>query len=174
MVKVEKVEKVADIAKRFEEANAAIVTEYRGLTMSSLTKLRTELGRDTTYLVAKNTLVKRAAANAGVEGADELFSGPTAVAFVNGDIVEAAKVIKGFAKENQALVVKGGYLDGAVLTEKEVIKLADLEGREVLLAKVAGAIKGALGSALGLLNAPLAQVARLSQALADQKQQAGE
>ncbi|EUA20587.1 50S ribosomal protein L10 [Mycobacterium xenopi 3993] len=113
--------------------------------------------------MAKNTLVKRAASEAGIEGLDELFVGPTAIAFVTGEPVDAAKAIKTFAKEHKALVIKGGYMDGHPLTVAEVERIADLESREVLLAKLAGAMKGNLAKAAGLFNAPASQVARLPQ-----------
>ncbi|HPX38636.1 MAG TPA: 50S ribosomal protein L10, partial [Mycobacterium sp.] len=122
-----------------------------------------------TYTVAKNTLVKRAAAEAGVEGLDEMFAGPTAIAFVNGEAVDAAKAIKKFAKDHKALVIKGGYMDGRALTVNEVEKIADLESREVLLAKLAGAMKGNMAKAAGLFAAPASQMARLAAALQDKK-----
>jgi large subunit ribosomal protein L10 len=119
--------------------------------------------------VAKNTLIKRAASEAGVEGLDELFAGPTAIAFVTGEPVDAAKAIKTFAKEHKALVIKGGYMDGRALSVAEVERIADLESREVLLAKLAGAMKGNLAKAAGLFNAPLSQFARLAAALQEKK-----
>ncbi len=119
--------------------------------------------------MAKNTLIKRAASEAGVEGLDELFAGPTAIAFVTGEPVDAAKAIKTFAKEHKALVIKGGYMDGHPLTVAEVERIADLESREVLLAKLAGAMKGNLAKAAGLFNAPASQMARLLAALQEKK-----
>jgi large subunit ribosomal protein L10 len=121
------------------------------------------------YTVAKNTLVKRAAAEAGIEGLDDLFAGPTAIAFVTGEAVDAAKAIKKFAKDHKALVIKGGYMDGHPLSVEEVNKIADLESREVLLAKLAGAMKGNMAKAAGLFNAPASQVARLAAALQEKK-----
>ena len=169
MAKAEKATAVADIAEKFKEATATVVTEYRGLTVSNLAELRRSLGAETTYTVAKNTLVKRAAVEAGVEGLDDLFTGPTAIAFINGEPVDAAKAIKKFAKDNKALVVKGGYMDGVTLSVDEINKIADLESREILLAKLAGAMKGNLSKAAGLFNAPASQVARLAAALAEKK-----
>ncbi|HPY25900.1 MAG TPA: 50S ribosomal protein L10, partial [Mycobacterium sp.] len=122
-----------------------------------------------TYTVAKNTLVKRAAAEAGIEGLDDLFAGPTAIAFVQGEAVDAAKVIKKFAKDHKALVIKGGYMDGHPLSVAEVERIADLESREVLLAKLAGAMKGNLAKAAGLFSAPASQMARLAAALQEKK-----
>lgn len=169
MAKPEKVAAVAEISARFRGSSAAVVTEYRGLTVAKLGQLRTALGAGSTYAVAKNTLVKRAAADAGVEGLDELFVGPTAIAFITGEPVEAAKTLKTFAKDNKALVIKGGYMDGRALTVAEVEQIADLESREVLLAMLAGAMKGNLTKAAGLFAAPASQMARLAAALLEKK-----
>jgi len=169
MAKADKATTVADIAEQFKGSTATLVTEYRGLTVANLAELRRSLSGTATYTVAKNTLIKRAAAEAGVEGLDELFAGPTAIAFVRGEAVDAAKVIKKFAKDNKALVIKGGYMDGRALTVSEVEKIADLESREVLLAKLAGAMKGNQAKAAGLFNAPLSQFARLAAALQEKK-----
>jgi len=169
MAKADKATTVADIAEQFKGSTATLVTEYRGLTVANLAELRRSLAGTATYTVAKNTLIKRAAAEAGVEGLDELFAGPTAIAFVRGEAVDAAKVIKKFAKDNKALVIQGGYMDGRALTVTEVEKIADLESREVLLAKLAGAMKGNQAKAAGLFNAPLSQFARLAAALQEKK-----
>ncbi|MCV7169475.1 50S ribosomal protein L10 [Mycobacterium sp. CPCC 205372] len=169
MAKAEKATAVADIAEQFKEATATVVTEYRGLTVAHLAELRRSLGESATYTVAKNTLVKRAASEAGVAGLDELFAGPTAIAFVKGEPVDAAKAIKNFAKDHKALVIKGGYMEGRALSVDEVNRIADLESREVLLAKLAGAMKGNLAKAAGLFNAPASQVARLAAALQEKK-----
>jgi large subunit ribosomal protein L10 len=169
MARPDKVEAVEEIAGRFRGASASVVTEYRGLTMAQLTTLRRTLGEGATYRVAKNTLVKRAAEDAGVEGLEQLLVGPTAIAFITGEPVDAAKALRDFAKANQSLVIKGGYMDGRALTVTEVNQLADLESREVLLAKLAGAMKANLSKAAGLFAAPASQVARLAQALADKR-----
>jgi large subunit ribosomal protein L10 len=160
---------VAEIADQFRTSSAAVITEYRGLTMKQITALRRSLGSDTDYTVAKNTLVKRAAADAGVEGLDDLFTGPTAIAFVKGEPSEAAKAIREFAKTNPLLIVKGGYLDGKPLQPADVNKIADLESREVLLAKFAGAMKGNLAKAAYAFAALPSQMARLAAALQEQK-----
>jgi large subunit ribosomal protein L10 len=173
MAKPEKVTAVEEIAEQFKSSSATVITEYRGLSVGKLTDLRRALGEGATYSVAKNTLVKRAAAEAGVVGLDDLFVGPTAIAFIKGEPVDAAKAIKTFAKENKALIIKGGYMDGAALSVAEVEKIADLESREVLLAKLAGAMKGNLAKAAGLFNAPASQVARLAAALQEKKQAEG-
>lgn len=172
MAKAEKVSTVAEITEKFRNSNAAVITEYRGLTMAQLTELRRSLGGDTAYTVAKNTLVKRAAAEAGVEGLDDLFVGPTAVAFVSGEPVDAAKALRDFAKAHPLLVIKGGLLDGRPLEAAEVTKLADLDSREVLLGKLAGAMKGTLTKAAVVLNALPTKTAQLLSAL-QEKQAAG-
>lgn len=174
MARPDKVEAVADIAEEFRTATATLVTEYRGLSMTQLTNLRRSLGSDTTYRVAKNTLVSRAARDAGVEGLEELFVGPTAIAFVHGEPVIAAKALRDFARDNNALVIKGGYLDGRPLTVAEVTQIADLDSREVLLAKLAGAMKANLSKAARLFAEPASQVARLAAALRDKQQPTGE
>src|ERR1700743_2091236 len=169
MARADKATAVADIAEQFRDATATLITEYRGLTVANLADLRRSLSGSATYSVAKNTLIKRAAAEAGVEGLDDLFAGPTAIAFVTGEAVDAAKAIKTFARDNKALVIKVGYMDGHPLTVAEVERIADLESREVLLAKLAGAMKGNLAKAAGLFNAPASQMARLLAALQEKK-----
>ena len=169
MARADKAAAVADIAEQFKASTAAVITEYRGLTVSNLAQLRRSIGTSATYSVAKNTLVKRAASEAGVEGLDELFVGPTAIAFISGEPVDAAKAIKTFAKDHKALVIKGGYMDGRPLSVDEVERIADLDSREVLLAKLAGAMKANLSKAAGLFNAPASQVARLAAALEEKK-----
>jgi large subunit ribosomal protein L10 len=165
----EKASAVAEISERFADSSAAVITEYRGLSVKQVTQLRRALGRETTYAVVKNTLTRRAADQAGVPIADELLTGPTAIAFVQGDPVEAAKGLRDFARTNPLLVIKGGVLDGKALSAAEVAKIADLESREVLLAKLAGALKALPTRAAGLLQAPLSQMARLAKALEEKK-----
>jgi large subunit ribosomal protein L10 len=165
----EKVGAVAEITERFQNASAAVITEYRGLSVKQVTDLRRALGKDTTYAVVKNTLTKRAAADAGVAIDDSLLVGPTAIAFVQGDPVLAAKGLRDFARTNPLLVIKGGVLDGKTLSADEVTKIADLESREVLLAKLAGALKALPTRAAGLFQAPLSQMARLAKALEEKK-----
>ncbi|SDD46198.1 50S ribosomal protein L10 [Actinokineospora iranica] len=169
MAKPDKVGAVAEIADKFRNSSAAVVTEYTGLTVAQLTTLRRALGTGTTYRVAKNTLVKRAAENAGLDGLESLFVGPTAIAFVEGEPVDAAKALRDFAKDNKGLVIKGGYMDGRPLTVEEVGQIADLDSREVLLAKLAGAMKGNLSKAAGLFAAPATRAARLAAALQEKK-----
>ena len=165
MPNTEKVSAVAEIVEHFNQSSATVITEYRGLTVKQLGTLRRSLGRDTTYAVLKNTLTKRAAAEAGIVIDDSLLVGPTAIAFVKGDPVEAAKGLRDFAKANPLLIIKGGVLDGKSLSAAEVNKIADLESREVLLSKVAGVLKALPTRAAGLFQAPLSQVARLAKAL---------
>jgi large subunit ribosomal protein L10 len=169
MAQADKATAVADIAEQFKSSTATVITEYRGLTVANLAELRRSLSGSATYSVAKNTLIKRAASEAGVEGLDELFVGPTAIAFVSGEAVDAAKAIKKFAKDHKALVIKGGYMDGRALTVAEVERIADLESREVLLAKLAGAMKANLSKAAGLFNAPASQMVRLAAALQEKR-----
>lgn len=165
MARPDKAADVAEIADAFRTSSAAVLTEYRGLTVSQITELRRSMGATTRYAVVKNTLTRIAAGQAGIEGIDSYLTGPTAVAFVQGDPVEAAKSLRDFARANPALVVKGGVLDGAFLSAAEIGRLADLESREVLLAKMAGALQGSLSQAVRLFAAPLAQTARLAEAL---------
>ncbi|WP_408896954.1 50S ribosomal protein L10 [Nocardioides sp. R1-1] len=165
MARADKQAAVAEIAESFSESAGAVLTEYRGLTVKELQDLRRSLGANANYAVVKNTLAKLAATEAGIEGFDELLTGPTAIAFIKGDVVEAAKGLRDFAKANPTLVIKGGVLDGNLLDANEIAKLADLESREVLLGKLAGAMLASLSQAVYLLNAPLAQAARLAGAL---------
>ncbi|WP_322937720.1 50S ribosomal protein L10 [Nocardioides bizhenqiangii] len=165
MARADKQAAVAEIAESFGDAAGAVLTEYRGLTVKQLQDLRRSLGENANYAVVKNTLAKIAAKDAGIEGFDELLTGPTAIAFITGDVVEAAKGLRDFAKANPTLVIKGGVLDGKALEPAEIAKLADLESREVLLGKLAGAMLASLSQAVYLLNAPLAQAARLAGAL---------
>ncbi len=165
MATPEKVATVAELADLFRNSAAVIVTEYRGLTVSQLNSLRTGLRGNATYQVAKNKLTALAAKEAGVEGIDDLFVGPTAIAFITGDPVESAKALRDFTKTNDKLVVKGGVLEGKPLSADDVKKLANLESREVLLAKAAGAMKASLFGAAYLFQAPLSQAARTVDAL---------
>jgi len=144
---------VAELTEDFKTANATVLTEYRGLTVGAMKTLRRSLGLNTKYAVVKNTLTKIAAKNAGVELDESLLKGPSALAFVKGDPIEAAKSLKNFQKENPQLVIKGGIFDGKSVTTAEILKLADLESREVLLAKLAGAMKGSLAKAARTIDA---------------------
>jgi large subunit ribosomal protein L10 len=165
MARAEKQAAVAEIVDSFNDAAGAVLTEYRGLTVKQLQELRRSLGANANYAVVKNTLAKLAAKDAGIDGFDDLLTGPTAIAFIKGDVVEAAKGLRDFAKANPTLVIKGGVLDGKPLDASEIAKLADLESREVLLGKLAGAMLASLSQAVYLLNAPIAQAARLAGAL---------
>src|SRR3954468_4372523 len=165
MARAEKQAAVAEIVESFNDSAGAVLTEYRGLTVKELQDLRRSLGEHADYAVVKNTLAKLAATEAGISGFDELLTGPTAIAFLNGDVVVAAKGLRDFARARPALIIKGGYLDGHPIDAAEVAKLADLESREVLLGKLAGAMLASLQNAVYLFQAPLAQAARLAGAL---------
>src|SRR4051794_21276306 len=165
MARPDKAAAVAELTEKFESSTGAVLTEYRGLSVKALKDLRRSLGEDATYAVSKNTLTTIAAREAGVDGVEEHLVGPTAIAFIDGDPVVVAKGLRDFARTNPLLVIKGGVLDGKSLTPDDVRKLADLESREVLLAKVAGAMQGVLQQAISLVSAPLSQAARLIAAL---------
>ena len=174
MAKAEKATAVAELTSSFNGSNAAVLTEYRGLTVAQLKQLRVSLGENAKFAVAKNTLTKIAATEAGFAGLDDLLAGPTAIAFVNGDVVEAAKGLRDFAKANPLLVIKGGVLDGKRLDATEITRLADLESREVLLAKLAGAIKAKQSTAAAMFAALPTNMAQLADALRAKREEAGE
>jgi large subunit ribosomal protein L10 len=153
MARPDKVAAVAELTEDFKSATATYLTEYRGLTVTSMKELRRALGPDTKYSVVKNTLTKIAAKNAGIEISDDLLAGPSALAFIKGDAIDAARNMKNFQKENPLLVIKGGIYEGNFVTAAEIMKLADLESREVLLAKLAGAMKGSLAKAARTFDA---------------------
>jgi large subunit ribosomal protein L10 len=153
MARPDKAAAVAEMTEDFKSATATYLTEYRGLTVTSMKQLRRSLGGETKYSVVKNTLTKIAAKNAGVDLSDDLLAGPSAVAFVKGDAIDAARNLKNFQKENPLLVIKGGIYEGKFITTAEIMKLADLESREVLLAKLAGAMKGSLAKAARTFDA---------------------
>ncbi|MFT4052045.1 MAG: 50S ribosomal protein L10 [Microbacterium sp.] len=163
---------VAELTKNFEDSTAVLLTEYRGLTVAELKELRGSIRQDAEYAVVKNTLTKIAARNAGVEGLDDELKGPSAIAFVHGDPVAVAKGLRAFAKAHPLLVIKGGYFDGAALTADEVNKLADLESREVLLAKLAGAMKASLTKAAYVFNALPSKAVRTVDALREKQESA--
>jgi len=172
MARPDKAAAVAELTEQFRNSYAAVLTEYRGLTVQQLRELRTALGDDTHYKVVKNKLCAIAAKEAGVDALQGQFTGPTAVAFVQGDIVEAAKGLRDFAKTNPELVIKGGVMDGAELSVEDVNKLADLESREVLLAKAAGAMKAKLNQAAYVFTAPASKAVRTIEALREKQQAA--
>jgi len=165
MARPDKASSVAELADHFRTSSAAVLTEYRGLSVAQLKTLRRTLGSTVTYAVVKNTLTKIAAKDAGITGIDDLLAGPSAIAFVTGDAVDAAKAIRDFAKENPALVIKGGYMDGKTLDANDISTLANLESREVLLSKLAGAMKAKQSQAAALFAAPLSKTARALGAL---------
>jgi large subunit ribosomal protein L10 len=163
---------VAELQEKFQSSTAVLLTEYRGLTVAKLKELRESISEDATYAVVKNTLTKIAANNAGISSFDEELVGPSAIAFVHGDPVTVAKSMRAFAKANPLLVIKGGYFDGNPLSAAEVGKLADLESREVLLGKLAGAFKASLFGAAYLFNAPLSKAVRTIDALREKQESA--
>lgn len=165
MARPDKAAKVAELADQFSNSSAAVLTDYRGLTVKDLQDLRRSLGGDATYAVAKNTLTALAAKEAGIEGVEETLVGPTAIAFISGDVATVTKGLRAFAKDNEALVIKGGVMDGKFLDAKAVLKLADLESREVLLSKMAGALKANLSKAASTFAAPASKLARVVGAL---------
>ncbi|SFB82181.1 50S ribosomal protein L10 [Streptomyces aidingensis] len=170
MAAPDKIAAVADIREKFENSSAAVVTAYVGLTVAQMKDLRRALGEHAQYRVAKNTLTKIAANEAGITELDPYFSGSTAVAFVTGDPVAAAKSLRDFAKDHDALVIKGGVLDGKALTAEDIQKLADLESREVLLAKLAGGMKASMAKAAATFQAPLSKFVRTADALRSKKE----
>lgn len=174
MARAVKEAKVAELTERFQNSSGAVLTEYRGLTVAQVKELRQTLGEDATFSVVKNTLTKIAAKDAGVaDDFSELLVGPSAIAFVGGDVVQAAKGLREFSKANPLLVIKGGILDGKTLSPAEIAKLADLEPRDVLLAKLAGAMKATMAGAAATFAALPVQMARLLAALEEKKAAAG-
>lgn len=169
MARPDKAAAVKELSEQFSTSAAAVLTEYRGLKVKDLKALRRSLGETATYAVAKNTLTAIAAKDAGIEGLDAQLTGPTAIAFIKGDVATVAKGLRDFAKANPFLVIKGGVMDGRVLDADSVKKLADLESREVLLAKMAGAMQANLSKAVYLLAAPLSGAARAMAALKETK-----
>jgi large subunit ribosomal protein L10 len=166
MANAEKTAVVEELTGKFRESSGAVLTEYRGLTVAQLKELRGSLAGNATFSVVKNTLTKLAATEAGVgDELSPLLSGPSAIAFVSGDVAQAAKGLLDFAKSNPLLVIKGGVLDGKALTAADVSKLADLEPRDVLLAKLAGAMKASMSNAAATFNALPTQMALLADAL---------
>ena len=173
MARPDKAAAVAELTEKFSSSTGAVLTEYRGLTVKALKDLRRSLGDDATYAVSKNTLTTIAARQAGVPGVEDLLSGPTAIAFIEGDAVAVAKGLRDFARANPLLIIKGGVFEGKAISADEVSKIADLESREVLLAKLAGAMKGNLSKAAATFQAPLAQAARLVDALRAEREKDG-
>ncbi|OKL46002.1 50S ribosomal protein L10 [Boudabousia marimammalium] len=172
MARPDKVAAVEKLTELFRSSSAVLLTEYRGLSVGQMKDLRRSLGENATYTVAKNTLAAIAAREAGMEFLAEDLTGPTALAFVTGEPVEAAKALRDFAKDNKALVVKSGAMDGAALSADAVKKLADLESREVLLAKAAGAMKGKMMQAAYMFNAPATKAVRTMDALREKQEKA--
>ena len=174
MAKPDKTQAIAELTEKFRGSGAAVLTEYRGLTVKQLGELRGSIRPHATFAVVKNTLTDIAARDAGVTAFEGMLAGPSAIAFVTGDPVETAKSLRDFARAHPLLVIKGGVLDGKKLTPAEITRLADLESREVLLAKLAGAMNASLAGAVALFAAPLSQTARLVEALRARREEQGE
>lgn len=172
MARSDKVAIVAALVEQFRASDAVLLTEYRGLTVKQLKELRRGLGVNANYAVVKNTLAALAAKEVGLDFLESDLSGPTAIAFVTGEPVAAAKTLRDFAKDNPALVLKSGAMDGAALSAEAVKMLADLESREVLLAKAAGVLKAKLSQAAYVFNALPSKTVRTIDALRDQQEQA--
>ena len=172
MARSDKVAAVAELVERFRASDAVLLTEYRGLTVGQLKQLRRGLGDNASYAVVKNTLARLAAKEVGLDFLAEDLKGPTAIAFVSGEPVEVAKALRDFAKENPKLVLKSGAMDGAALSVEGVKKLADLESREVLLAKAAGALKGKMSQAAYAFNALPSKAVRTIDALREKQGEA--
>ena len=172
MARPDKMAAVQQIAGWFAEANAAVLTEYRGLSVTQLKELRRALGSGVNYTVVKNTLTKLAVRQAGLDGLDDVLQGPTAVAFISGEPVDVAKVLRDFAKAHHALVIKGGVMEGRVLAADDVSKLADLDSREITLAKLAGVLKASLFTAARTFAAPATKTVRTIDALREKQAEA--
>jgi large subunit ribosomal protein L10 len=174
MARADKVAAITELTGRLRESDSVVLTEYRGLSVSQLRALRQSLGDNATFSVVKNTLTKIALSEVGLQDQlAPLLSGPSAIAFVGGDVVEAAKGLRDFSRGNPALVIKGGVLDGKALTPDEINRLADLEPREVLLARLAGAMTASMSRAAAVFNALPTQVAQLLEALRVQRAEQG-
>lgn len=172
-VREDKVQAVAELTSQFKGSVAIVLTEYRGLSVADLQQLRRALGDGAAYTIAKNSLAKRAASQAGLDDLESLFTGPTALTFVSGDPVEAAKGLRDFGRTHPSLVIKGGVFEGRTITADEIRRIADLESREVLLSRMAGALQANLSKAAALFQEPLSRVARLSGALRDKREKEG-
>ncbi|GAA1146753.1 50S ribosomal protein L10 [Nesterenkonia lutea] len=172
MANPEKAAAVEELKELFNNSTAAVLTEYRGLSVGQLQTLRRSVRENAHYAVVKNTLTEIAARELGIDAFEGKMSGPSAIAFVHGDAVDVAKSLRDFAKSNPALIVKGGYMDGAALDEAGVKQLADLESREVLLSKMAGALIGVQSKAASLFQAPLSKAVRTVEALRVQQEAA--
>ena len=172
MANAEKTAAVEELTDLFRSSSSAVVTEYRGLTVEEITELRRSLGENATYAVAKNTLTAIAAEKAGITALEGKLTGPTAIAFVSGETVDVAKVVRDFAKKHNKLVIKGGYMEGQPLEQSDVIQLADLESRETLLSMMAGAMEGSLSKAAATFQAPIEKAVRLTEALREKQDEA--
>ncbi len=175
MVRKDKVQAVKDLEELFQSANSLVLAEYRGLTVSQQTQLRRELKKaGASFNVVKMTLAKRAAENIGLESLKEYFSGPTGVTVIESDPVEAAKVLKDFSKDNEAFVIKGGLMDSEPLSVDQINILANIEPRDVLLAKIAGGFNAPLVKVAAGTKAIISKAGYALSALVDKKVSNGE
>lgn len=175
MARADKEAAVAGLTEQLRSSSGAVLADYRGLTVAQMAELRQALAGNATFRIVKNTLTKLAVRDAGLEEElSGLLTGPSAIAFVDGDVVEAAKGLRDFGNANPALEIKGGVVDGKPVTKAEIRALADLESREVLLANLAGAMKASMSNAAALFNALPTQLAQLSEALRAKREEAGE
>ncbi|KIE53522.1 MAG: hypothetical protein MB55_02040 [marine actinobacterium MedAcidi-G3] len=159
---------IEDVRERFNEAEAVLITEYRGLDVGQMADLRGALREaETVYKIYKNTLVRRALDEGTPEGLVDMLVGPTALAFVEKDPGAAAKALKQFSAANEALIIKGGLLNGDLLDEAQVRELADLPSRDELLSSIAGGLAAPLQQIASMMNNLLSEMANLLQALAD-------
>jgi large subunit ribosomal protein L10 len=175
MARADKEAAVAGLTEQLRNSTGAVLADYRGLSVAQMAELRRALAGHATFRIVKNTLTKLAVKDAGLE--EELSSfltGPSAIAFVDGDVVEAAKGLRTFGNANPALEIKGGVVDGRPVTPADIRALADLESREVLLAKLAGAMKASLSNAAALFNALPTEMAQLTEALRVKREESGE
>lgn len=172
MARPDKATAIAELVEAFNQSSAVLVTEYRGLTVGQLKELRRSLAGNATYAVAKNTLASIAAKQTGYDGLVDQLSGPTALVLVSGEAPEAAKALKSFAKANPLLVIKGGVMEGKSLSSDDVMKLAELESRDVLLAKAAGVLKASMYQAAYVFTAPASKAVRTIEALREKQENA--
>lgn len=170
MARPKKVAVVEEVRERLHHSTATLLTEYRGLSVGDLRALRVELRKaDAEYQVAKNTLIRIAARQAGLAVPAEVLTGPTAITFCAGDPAATAKILRAFSRQHPALVVKGGILDGEVLSAEEALRLADLASREELLARLAGLFEAVVAQPARLAQANLSKAARLFAALQEKR-----
>lgn len=172
MAKPNKEAAIAELEEKFRSSSALLLTEYRGLTVAQMSELRRSLAGTATYSVTKNTLARIAAKNVGLDFLADELKGPTAITFVTGEAVDAAKALRDFAKDNELLIIKSGAMDGRALSADEVKQLAELDSREVTLAKLAGAFKAKQAAAASMFTQPAVKLVRTIDALREKQEEA--